>query len=153
MVLQSYGLYEVEVGMQNLVWRVPAQHPYEQRNDALYYKGVALCREYELAVGAVALQPYAALASVYEVLLGFVFLVEGTKLVAQVYKHLVFVHPVVEVSKLADYFVLYLVYCHSRYQLFSTFSIRNSLSLGRTFSGTGIDTRCLCSARSTGFRS
>ena len=51
------------------------------------------------------------MAAIDEVLLGFIFCVEGLEVVAQVDEHLIFIHPVGEAFKLFYYFVLLFVDC------------------------------------------
>ena len=109
MVLQSDGVDEVEVGVENLLRRGVAEHADEQGHDALHDEGVALGGEVEAPVAVVGMQPHAALAAVNQVLLGLVLLGQGLLVVAQVNEQLVAVHPVVEAGELVYDFVLSVV--------------------------------------------
>ena len=83
MVFQTNLLYEIEIGIHNLGWGMTAQHTNQEGDDSLYDEGIAIGCKHELAILVVALQPYAALAAVDEVLLVLVFLVERSQLVAR----------------------------------------------------------------------
>lgn len=111
-LLQADAGDEVEVGGKNFVRRVPGEHLDEQGDDTLYNESVALGLEDDFAVLFVGLQPYAALAAFYQVLVGFVAFIESWLFVAQVDEQLVAVHPVVEVTEFGDDFVLHFVDCH-----------------------------------------
>ena len=97
---------------------MPAEHSDKQRYDAFHDEGITFCGECNYTVGIVSLQPHTALASVYEVAFGLVFVVQRRLVVAHVYEHLIFVHPVVKLRKLLYYLVLYFVYCHHSFYLF-----------------------------------
>ena len=113
MVLQTDTVDEVKVGIENLAWRMSANHLNKQGDDTLNDKGVAVGCEHQLSVvGHIALHPYTTLTAVYEVLLGFILRVEWLKFATQVNQQLVLVHPVCEVLKLLNDFVLYFVYSH-----------------------------------------
>lgn len=81
-LLQADAGDEVEVGGKNFVRRVPGEHLDEQGDDTLYNESVALGLEDDFAVLFVGLQPYAALAAFYQVLVGFVAFIESWLFVA-----------------------------------------------------------------------
>ena len=58
-------------------------------------------------------EPHTALTSVYQVALGLVGFRQRLLVVAQVYKQLVTVHPVVIILELLNYLLLNLLYCHN----------------------------------------
>ena len=109
MLAQSDALNEIEVGVDDFLRRMAAYHPEQQGDDALDDERVAVSGEPKRAISVVALQPYTALATIYEILLVLVLLVLGLKVVSKVNKHLVFVHPVVQIGELINNLVLYLV--------------------------------------------
>ena len=113
MFLQSYLFDEIELCGEHLVGFVSAQHFHEQCDDALHDEGVAVGVQLHQSVAVqFGVQPYAALAAVYEVVVGLLALVEGGEFAAEVYQQLVFVHPVVKVLEFFYHFVLQFVYCH-----------------------------------------
>ena len=113
--LEADAVDEIEVGIEDLGRRVAAEHADEQGHDAAHDEGVAFGAEGDGAVGLlVGSEPYAALATVDEVLLNLVGCREGFLFVAQVDEELVAVHPVVEVLELLDDVVLYLVDGHGK---------------------------------------
>ena len=113
MFTQTDAFYEVEVGTQYLCGSMVGEHTHQQSHNALHDECVALGLEVQQPVHHISLQPHTALASVYQVLLCLVLVIELRLVSAQVYEQLVSVHPVVEVGKLFNDFVLNLVYCHS----------------------------------------
>ena len=102
-----------------------AQHTDEERDDSLYDKGIAIGSEHKLAIYIVALQPYTALTAVDEVLLVLVFLIERSQLVAQVYEHLILVHPVGEILELLYYFILQFINCCHYFISLISFTVIN----------------------------
>ena len=112
MVAQPDALDEIQVGVEDFLWCVSVEHTDEQGDDAFHDEGVALCREHDFAIHKVGLQPHTALATVNQVALCLVPLVERWLLVAQVDEQLVFVHPVGEVGEFFDHLVLQFVDCH-----------------------------------------
>lgn len=109
MLAQTDLLDEIEVGIEDLLRRVAADHADEQRDDALGDERVAIGGEDEAAIGVVALQPHAALTTLDEVLLVLVLLVQRLEVVAQVDQHLILVHPVGKLVELLDDLVLQFV--------------------------------------------
>ena len=89
------------------------EHTYQQGHYALDDERIALGLEVQQPILHIGLQPHPALAAVYQVLLCLVLVIELRLAAAQVNEQLVPVHPVVEVGKLFNDFVLNLVYCHS----------------------------------------
>ena len=65
MLMQTYALDEIKVGIEYFFWRMSAYNPYEQGNDTFGDKRVRIGCKHQLAVFNVALQPHAALATVY----------------------------------------------------------------------------------------
>ena len=131
MLLQSNLLDEVEVGIQNLLRRMAAEHPDQQTYNALYDHRIALslkvndntsrfsavlCQQalpsFGGAGGGLRHQPHATLATVNQVLLRLELLVKRLQIVAQINQQLVLVHPVVKAGELLNDLVLYLVYAH-----------------------------------------
>lgn len=106
MLAQTDLLDEVEVGVEDLLGRVAAEDADEQRDDALGDERVAIGGEDEAPVEVVALQPYAALATIDEVLLVLILLLQRFEVVAQVDKHLILIHPVGKLVELLDDLVL-----------------------------------------------
>lgn len=112
-ILQSYVADEVEVGIEDVVWCLSVEDSDEECYDALDDEGVTLCLEGEGVVGGLAYcEPHTTLTTVYEVVVGLVTIVHRRQFVAEVYEHLVTVHPVVKLTELFYYLVLYFVYCH-----------------------------------------
>ena len=112
---QSNLFYEVKVGIEDFLWCAVAEHADEQRHDAFHDERVALCREVNLAVDIVGLQPHTALATLNQVALCLRSLVEWLLFIAQVDAPLNFVHPVVEAGKLFNNLVLSFVDSHVLY--------------------------------------
>ena len=110
MLAQSDAVDEIEVGIENLLRSVSAEHADEQCHNALHYQCVALCGEPQCPVTVVGLQPHTTLAAVDEVAFGFILVVQRLLFVAEVDEQLVFVHPVFEVRELLNNFVLQFVY-------------------------------------------
>ncbi len=112
MVFKSYPVNEIQVGVEDFLRRMSAEHTYKQSYYALDDKRVAFRRQFNPAVNIVGLQPYAALTAVDKVALGLVFLVQRFLFVAQINEQLILVHPVGEVGELFDHLVLSFVYSH-----------------------------------------
>ena len=90
------------------------EHSDEQCDDAFHDYGVGVGFEvHTVFLCEVCVDPYAALATFYEVLRSLVFFVDWRKRVAEVYYVGISVHPIVYVGELVDYFVLDLIYSHS----------------------------------------
>ena len=102
-----------------------AQHTNQEGDDSLYDEGIAIGCKHELAILVVALQPYAALAAVDEVLLVLVFLVERSQLVAQVDEHLILIHPVGEILELLYHFILQFINCCHYFISLISFTVIN----------------------------
>ena len=83
----------------------------KQGNDTFYNQGVTFRLEHHFAVFHIGLQPYSALATVYQVLFCFIFGGEWFLLVTQIYEQLILVHPVIKITELFYHFVLKFVYC------------------------------------------
>ena len=118
MLVQSYAVNEVKVGVEYFLRGMSAQHAYQKSHDALHNQCVALGLELNdsrLLAGSflvVGLQPYTALASVYQILFGLILLVQRLLFIAHVYELLIPIHPVVQPLELLNNLVLYLVNCH-----------------------------------------
>ena len=106
MLLQAYLLDEIQVGIQNLVRGMVGHHLDEQGDDAFYDQGITLGLELQATVLNIALEPYAALAAIDQVLFVLVFLVQWLLVTTQIDQQLVFVHPIIEVSEFLDDLVL-----------------------------------------------
>ena len=119
MLLQSNLFYEVEIGIENLLRRMAAEHTNQQRDDALHDQCIALSLKVNDAVGKVCHKPHTALATVNEVLLRLVLLVKRFQFIAQIYQQLVLVHPVVKAGELLNNLVLYFVNAHLYLPIFN----------------------------------
>ena len=112
-IAKANTLDEIEVGIENFLWRMVAENADEEGDDALDDQGVALGAEMHEAFGCeVGNEPHAALATVDEVLFGLLALGKGLLLRTEVDEELVAIHPVVEIAELFDDFVLYFVDSH-----------------------------------------
>ena len=106
---------EIEVGIQNLLCRMAVDYTEEEGDDSLHNEGIAFSAELEKAVcSLVAHNPDAALTTVDEVRLVLFFGREDIALFAQINEQLVAVHPIFNLGKFLDDFVLYFVDGHIR---------------------------------------
>ena len=81
-ILQADAVDEVEVGTKYLVGCVAGEDFDEQGDDAFHNQGVAFRLEDEFAIPFVGLQPHAALAAFYQVLVRLILFVKGLLFVA-----------------------------------------------------------------------
>ena len=111
---EAYAVDEIEVGVEDVVRRLIAQHTYQQSYDALYYHGVGVGAENYFALRVeLGRNPHTALAALYEVCRRFVGFGQRRQLAAKVYDVGIAVHPVVaQIGELGYDFVLNLVDCH-----------------------------------------
>ena len=86
MIFQPDGFDEIEIVFQNFIGRMTGYHLYQQGDDAFYDEGITFGLEFYLAVYQVGLQPYAALATIYQVLVILVFRGKRFLFVAEVYQ-------------------------------------------------------------------
>ena len=99
---------EIEVGIEDFLCRMTVDHTEEEGHDALDDEGVALSTELEDAVGVlVAHNPDD------EILLVLFFGRKGIARFAQIDEQLVAVHPIFNLGKFLDDFVLYFVDGHN----------------------------------------
>ena len=93
MLPETYLVNEIEVGIQDFLWRMSRQHTDEQADNAFHDKGIAFGGKMNhflfLSVTVTVSRlhqlrnkPYAALATVDEVLLRLVFLVQRLLFIA-----------------------------------------------------------------------
>ena len=76
MLFEANLLDEIKIRIENLLWRVVAQHLNQQGDDTFNDDGIALSLEVDLAIHEVCLQPYTALATLDEVTLCFITFIE-----------------------------------------------------------------------------
>ena len=105
-LLEADSLNEIEVGIDDFLRRVAGEDLNQQGNDAFDDDGVALALEDDLPVYVIGLQPDAALASLDQIALCLIALIEWWQRVAQIDQEGVFVHPIVEHGELVDDLVL-----------------------------------------------
>lgn len=105
-LLEADSLNEIEVGIDDFLRRVAGEDLDQQGNDAFDDDGVALALEDDLSVHVIGLQPDAALASLDQIALCLIALIEWWQRVAQVDQEGVFIHPIVEYGELVDDLVL-----------------------------------------------
>lgn len=105
-LLEADSLNEIEVGIDDFLRRVAGEDLDQQGNDAFDDDGVALALEDDLSVHVIGLQPDAALASLDQIALCLIALIEWWQRVAQIDQEGVFVHPIVEYGELVDDLVL-----------------------------------------------
>ena len=105
-LLEADSLNEIEVGIDDFLRRVAGEDLNQQGNDAFDDDGVALALEDDLPVYVIGLQPDAALASLDQIALCLIALIEWWQRVAQIDQEGVFVHPIVEYGELVDDLVL-----------------------------------------------
>lgn len=105
-LLEADSLNEIEVGIDDFLRRVAGEDLDQQGNDAFDDDGVALALEDDLPVYVIGLQPDAALASLDQIALCLIALIEWWQRVAQIDQEGVFVHPIVEYGELVDDLVL-----------------------------------------------
>lgn len=105
-LLEADSLNEIEVGIDDFLRRVAGEDLDQQGNDAFDDDGVALALEDDLPVHVIGLQPDAALASLDQIALCLIALIEWWQRVAQIDQEGVFVHPIVEYGELVDDLVL-----------------------------------------------
>ena len=110
------GINEVEVGIDDVMGRVTAQHTYQQSDDALDKDGigVAVVDDNGFTVSGLGLpqlcsKPDFGLAAVDEILFGAVGIGERFETIAVVDEQAVAVHPIVESTKFIDNLALYFV--------------------------------------------
>ena len=112
MVSQHYAVDEKEVGIDNFLRGMPAEHTQEKGYQPLHDESVTLRFESEQPVLVVGMYPHTALATVDEVVLRFVFFLQWLHAGTKVDEQLIFVHPVGEVGEFLHHFVLQFVYGH-----------------------------------------
>ena len=105
-LLEADSLNEIEVGIDDFLRRVAGEDLDQQGNDAFDDDGVALALEDDLSVHVIGQQPDAALASLDQIALCLIALIEWWQRVAQVDQEGVFIHPIVEYGELVDDLVL-----------------------------------------------
>ena len=120
-LLETYGVDEVQVGVENLLRRAAVHHTHEQCRDAFGYYGVAVGRIVYLAVLHAGVDPQARLTSVDEVFVGLVRGIHRRERIAQFDKIVVLVEPVVEYGEVLDDLIL-----NSVFHIFS-FDSRQSM--------------------------
>ena len=84
MLLQTYLLNEIEVGIEDLLWCMVRKYSDQQTHDTLHNQGITLCREMDAPILIVGLEPYTALTPVNQVLLRLIAFVEGSQFVTQI---------------------------------------------------------------------
>ena len=110
MFLQSNLIYEVKIGIEDLLGGMVREHTDKQGDNAFHDQGIALSLEMNLPLLKIRLQPHPTLTTVYQVLLRLVLFFQRFLSVAQVNEQLLLVHPVVETTEFLYNLVLNLVY-------------------------------------------
>lgn len=105
-LLETDSLNEIEVGIDDFLRRVAGEDLDQQGDNAFDDDSVALALEDDLPVYVIGLQPDATLASLDQIALCLIALIEWWQRVAQIDQEGVFVHPIVEYGELVDDLVL-----------------------------------------------
>ena len=112
MLLETYGVYECQVGVEDFLWGMTIEGSDKKTDDATCYDCIAVSAEIKLSVAEFTTEPYSALTSADEVVLGFVAFIYLGAFFAEVNEVGVSVEPFVEVGELVDDLLFCFFYCH-----------------------------------------
>ena len=113
MLLEADDIDEAEVGVEYVFGCLSVEDADKECDDAFGYYGIAVGGEVEKAVVTVAAaEPYPALAALDEVVVGFVFFVDGGAFFSEFDEVAVFVKPFVEVGKFVNDLLFYFLDGH-----------------------------------------
>ena len=105
-LFQTDLIDEMEISIQNLLRSMIGKYPNQQADNAFDNDRITLPSEVDPSIHIVGLQPYPTLATLDQVAFGLVFLIQWFERIAQVDQQRIFIHPIVEVCKFCNHFVL-----------------------------------------------